>query len=66
MVREATSGLAHPKLFLLLALVFIVDLLLPDAIPFVDEILLGLATAILGLWRRKKRELPVESTVASE
>ena len=60
-IREATSGLAYPKLFVLLALVFIVDLLIPDAIPFADEILLGLATAILGLWRRKKKELPDES-----
>ena len=63
-IQKATSGLAYPKLFVLLALVFVADILVPDAIPFADEILLGLATAILGLWRRKKRSPPPPQAAA--
>jgi len=63
-IQKATSGLAYPKLFVLLALVFVADVLVPDAIPFADEILLGLATAILGLWRRKKRSPPAPQAAA--
>lgn len=48
------SGLRFPVLFGLTAAVFLVDLVVPDAIPFVDEILLGLATLILAGWRRHK------------
>lgn len=45
--------LRFPWLLLLTAALFGVDLAIPDFIPFVDEILLGLATIILGRWRRK-------------
>jgi hypothetical protein len=34
--------------------VFLADLVVPDFIPFVDEILLGLATLILASWRDRK------------
>ena len=49
------AGLRFPLLFAVLALVFLVDLLVPDLIPFVDEILLGLATALIGSLRRSGR-----------
>jgi hypothetical protein len=48
------ARLRQPQLFLLAGGVFLADLLIPDVIPFVDEILLGIVTAILGSWRRKK------------
>jgi hypothetical protein len=35
---------------------FGVDLLVPDAIPFVDEILLGLGTVLLGSLRKRRAE----------
>lgn len=47
------SRLRFPTLFAVTATIFICDLLLPDLIPFVDEILLGLGTALLGSWRQK-------------
>jgi hypothetical protein len=47
------SRLRFPQLFLLAAVLFLVDLAIPDVIPFVDEILLGLATLLLGSLRRK-------------
>jgi len=46
--------LRFPQLFLLTGAVFVLDLLVPDALPFVDEILLGLVTALLGSLRRRK------------
>ncbi len=47
--------LRFSKLFLLMLALFCVDLVVPDLIPFVDELLLGLATLVLGAWRRKKK-----------
>lgn len=56
-----------PKLFVLMAVIFGVDLLIPDTIPFVDEIMLGLITAGLGAWRtRKPPALPPADTDEDE
>ncbi|MBS0227224.1 MAG: hypothetical protein JSS23_00870 [Proteobacteria bacterium] len=44
--------LSFPRLFVLTAVLFLVDLLIPDFIPFVDEILLGLGTLLLARWKR--------------
>ncbi len=52
--------LRFPTLFALIALLFVVDLLVPDFIPFVDEIILGLLTVVLGTLREKRREPPPE------
>ena len=41
------EGLRYPRLAMLIAAVFVVDLIVPDFIPFIDEILLGLATLLL-------------------
>ncbi len=50
--------LRFPYLFGLTALVFLGDVLLPDLIPFVDEILLGLLTILFGSWRQTRHETP--------
>jgi hypothetical protein len=47
------SRLRFPQLFLVAATLFLVDLAIPDFIPFADEILLGLATLLFGSLRRK-------------
>lgn len=44
--------LSYPKLFLLTAALFIADTLVPDVIPFVDELLLGLGTLLLANWKK--------------
>lgn len=46
--------LSYPKLFLLTAALFVGDVLVPDMIPFVDELLLGLGTLLLANWKRMK------------
>ena len=45
--------LRFPRLLLLTATLFFVDLLVPDLIPFVDEILLALVTLLLSRWKKK-------------
>ncbi|GAA5182845.1 hypothetical protein GCM10025771_33060 [Niveibacterium umoris] len=44
--------LRFPQLFLVMLVLFLLDLVIPDVIPFIDEILLGLATLLLASWRR--------------
>ncbi len=47
-------NLRFPTLFLLFTVLTVLDLLIPDIIPFADEIGLALITLILGLWRDRK------------
>lgn len=46
--------LRFPNLFLVTLALFVLDVLIPDMIPFVDEILLGLVTLMLGNWRSNR------------
>lgn len=46
------SKLRFRTLFLVTAALFAFDLVIPDFLPFVDEILLGLATLLLSTWRK--------------
>lgn len=46
--------LSFPRLFLLAAGLFLADLVVPDMIPLVDEILLGLGTLLLANWKNRK------------
>jgi hypothetical protein len=54
------ARLRFPKLFALTAALFALDFLVPDVIPFADEMLLGLATALLGSWRKRQAVRPRE------
>ena len=47
--------LRFPTLFMVTAGLFITDLLIPDFIPFADEMLLGLSTLLLASWRTKAK-----------
>ena len=52
-------NLRFQQLFLLTLLLFVVDLIIPDFIPFIDELLLGLLTLLFGIWRKpKSKHLP--------
>ncbi len=44
--------------FLLLLAITLIDFLLPDVIPFVDEIVLALLTVLFGLWRDRRAAKP--------
>jgi len=52
------ARLRFPVLFAIAAVLFILDFVIPDAIPFVDEILLGLGAALLGNWKKRKDPNP--------
>ena len=52
LVRYA-SRLRFPYLFFITAALFLLNLFLPDTIPFADELLLGLIAVMLGSWRKK-------------
>lgn len=51
--------LSYPRLFLLTGALFALDVVIPDFVPFADEILLGLGTLLLANW--KKRKEPISS-----
>ncbi len=53
LISRFLAGLATPRLFLVAATLFGLDVLIPDFIPFVDEALLLIVTLIFA--RRKTR-----------
>jgi hypothetical protein len=53
-LASRAAQLRFPKLFVLTGVIFVIDLFVPDLIPFADEVLLALATALLGSWKRRK------------
>lgn len=55
-VKQFAGTLRFPSLFALTAGLFVVDLLVPDIVPFADEILLALLTLVLA--NVKKKWLP--------
>ncbi|WP_242107864.1 DUF6116 family protein [Luteimonas aquatica] len=50
--------LSYPKLLVFTAALFVLDTLVLDPIPFVDELLLGLGTLLLANWKRDKKPAP--------
>ena len=45
--------LRFPQLFAVAAGLFVLDLFIPDLIPFLDEIFLGLLSAMLAAWKSR-------------
>ena len=52
------AKLRFPALFAITGVLFILDFFIPDVLPFVDEILLGLGAALLGSWKKRKEPNP--------
>jgi Family of unknown function (DUF6116) len=62
LLRQYLSGLTFPKLFLLFAGLFVLDLFVPDPFPFFDEVVLGILTVMVGMLRnRPKKGEPPQS-----
>ncbi len=53
-LERFAGRLRFPQLFAITLILFVVDLIVPDVIPFADEVLLGLATLLLGGWKKRK------------
>lgn len=49
------ARLRFPWLFALTAVLFVVNLLVPDPVPLLDELLLALLALLFGAWRRRGR-----------
>ena len=54
------SRLSYPRLFALTAALFAFDVVIPDFVPFADELLLGLGTLLLANWKKRKDPDPVQ------
>ena len=46
------NRLKFRTLFLLTVTLFMIDLLVPDFIPLIDELMLGLLTILFGSWKK--------------
>jgi hypothetical protein len=54
LLNRLLPRLRYPYLFLILAALFLIDLVVPDPIPMVDEILLAVLTFIAATFRARK------------
>lgn len=52
--------LRYPWLFALLGVLLVLDLVIPDPVPFVDEVILAVLTLLVGTWRTRKKDSPQE------
>lgn len=62
------NRLKYKQLFFLVAFLFVLDLVVPDIIPMVDEIILGLLTLLLAGLRKEppqSRDTVIEGEVIS-
>lgn len=51
--------LSFPRLFVIAATLWAIDMVIPDFIPFIDELLLGIGTLLLAsLRKRRAPEVP--------
>lgn len=48
------SGQRSWQLFLVADVLFVADLVVPDPIPLIDEMMLGLARLLLCRWKRRR------------
>lgn len=60
------AKLRFPTLFKITAALFAINLFVPDMIPFIDEILLGLGTALLAAFKKRKNPEADTSADASK
>ena len=60
-VSERLARLRFPTLFLVLAGLFLFDVAIPDFIPLVDELLLGIATLIVANLTRRRDDTEEQS-----
>lgn len=61
LVTRFAAGLRFPALFALVAGLFLLDVMVPDLVPFVDEVLLALGTLLVGSLRKRGSDLPAAS-----
>jgi uncharacterized protein DUF6116 len=55
-VGRLFSGLRFPQLFAVLAGLLLLDLVLPDPIPLLDELILATLTMVVGSWKVRNND----------
>ena len=50
------ARLKFPQLFVIVLVLFLMDLVVPDLVPLVDELILGVSTLLLASWRKTRNE----------
>ena len=58
LISKILPRMRYPYLFLVLGVLFLVDLVVPDPIPLVDEILLAVLTFIAATFTTRKETQP--------
>jgi hypothetical protein len=60
LITRMTAGMRFPTLFLIVGGLFLLDLVVPDLIPFYDEILMAMLTVLIGSIRKRGRTIDAE------
>lgn len=55
-IRRFLERRRFPTLLIIAASVLLLNLIIPDPLPFTDELLMLLATLLIGAWRRPESE----------
>lgn len=58
LIQGFLARLRFPQLFMLAAGLFVLDLIVPDFFPFIDEILLAIGTLVLGSMQKTGEARP--------
>lgn len=61
-VGSVAGRLRYPWLFALLVAALAADFVIPDPIPFIDELVLALLTVFVGSWRNRRQSQDPNST----
>lgn len=61
-VERLFPRLKYPYLFAILAALLLIDLVVPDPIPVLDETLLALLTFLAAAWRTRRPPTPPPAT----
>ncbi len=68
-VEKLIPGVRYPWLLVILVGLFTVDLIVPDPVPLLDEILLAVLTVVAASWRTRRdedRQPPIDVTPPDE
>ncbi len=66
MFLNFASQLKFRNLFLVVIGLFFFNLLIPDFIPLIDEIMLGLLAIVLASWKSEKKKQKEENLIEKE
>ncbi len=66
MFLKNANQLRFRNLFFIVISLFFIDLLLPDFIPFIDEIILGLLAIILANWKKERNQGEEKKVIEGE